>query len=270
MPAQLYHDCQAMIKCAYLVTVRMQQQFPDNPLYLFQLGTDRLEGLFSVLRTLTHNTNFDMLQCGERLSHATQISQLYQKHPEWKRASKCLQGSQDHMNPTSWVGSPSTSRCSPVLVKGQIRAYQFLSSTKLFSNSKLDYDAWSTEGFTMISPFGIVVGSSIDPDVLSEQEEQEEASQVTTVPENTESDDEVDIEDVLPVDGRAAKGFIEHEGRMVHKASVVQILFSSDPKSSDRLRRVRGMSKHTTSTLSSDVEDESLCIGDPCCTLART
>ena len=155
-----------------------------------------------------------------------------------------------------------------MLVKGRIHAYQFLSSTKLFSNSELDYDAWSTDGFTMIiSPFGIVVGSSIDPDVLSEQEE---ASQVTTVPENTESDDEVDIEDVLPVDSRAAKGFIEHEGRMVHKASVVRILFSSDPKSSDRLRRVRGMSKHTTSTLSSDVEDESLCIGDPCCTLART
>lgn len=108
IPAQLYHDCQALIKCAYLVTIRMQQQFPGHPLYLFQLGTDRLEGLFSVLRTLTHNANFDMLQCGERLSHATQISQLYQVHPEWKRAAKRLQGSQDHMNPTSWVGSTST------------------------------------------------------------------------------------------------------------------------------------------------------------------
>ena len=47
-------------------------------------------------------------------------------------------------------------------------------------------------------------------------------------------------------------------------------MFSSDPKSSDRLRRVRGMSKHGTNMLSGDVEDDSLCVGDPCCTLVHT
>lgn len=203
----------------------MQQQFPGHPLYLFQLGTDRLEGLFSVLRTLTHNANFDMLQCGERLSHATQISQLYQVHPEWKRAAKRLQGSQDHMNPTSWVGSTSTDvdviQC---WFRGRIHTYRFLISTMLFTNDELAYDGWSTMGFTMACPCGSVVGSSIDQDELSEPNELEE-EEASLVPSdntaNSESDNDIDIEDVLPVDGRVAKGFIEHEGRMVHKASVV-------------------------------------------------
>ena len=133
---------------------------------------------------------------------------------------------------------------------------------------------WSTMGFTMACPCGSVVGSSIDQDELSEPNELEEEEASLVPSDNTadsESDNDIDIEDVLPVDGRVAKGFIEHEGRMVHKASVVRILFSSDPKSSDRLRRVRGMSKHATSpNLSGDIEDECLCIGDPCCTLVRT
>lgn len=163
VPSQWYHDCQAMIKFAFFVTVRMQQQFTEYPLYLFQLGTDRLEGLFSILRTLTHNSNFDMLQCGERLSHAAQISHLYQKHPNWKRASKRLQGSQDHMNPSSWVGSP----CTDVDVvqcwfRGRSKAHKFLSDTEFFSNDELNYDALAKEGYTMMSPRGSIVGVHYD------------------------------------------------------------------------------------------------------------
>lgn len=72
---------------SYLFTVTLSLK---DQLKKLSYLTERLDGLFSVLHTLTHNSNFDMLQCGERLSHATQISQLYQKHPEWKRASKGL------------------------------------------------------------------------------------------------------------------------------------------------------------------------------------
>lgn len=125
------------------------------------------------------------------------------------------------MNPTSWIGSPSTDvdviQC---WFRDQICAYQFQSSTRLFTDDELhvDYDAWSTEGFTITCPCGLVIGSNNDPDEqLSEQEEK-----ATIVPsDNTESDEDIDIEDVLPVDGRVAKEFIEHEGQMVHKASVV-------------------------------------------------
>ena len=283
-----------MIKCAFFITVRMQQEFPDQPLYLFQLGTDRLEGLFSVLRTLTHNSNFDMLQCGERLSHATQISQLYQKHPDWKCPSKRLQGSQDHMNPSSWVGSSSTSDVDVVQCwfKGRIQAHRFLSATQLFSEDQLDYDTYFSTGCSMMSPCGSLVGVDLRSENENEDEtelgdsEQDDGEQDDSEQDDSErsdnqrseneqvivendTDEEIDIEDALPVSERAAVGFIQHEGRMMHKSSIVRILFSSDPKSHDRLRRVRGMSKHNSGTFSRNVEDECVVVGDPCCTLAR-
>jgi hypothetical protein len=110
MLSQLYHDIQATMRCSavkecYFTVVKVQQHMPQESLYLFQLGTDRLEALFAVLRTLTHNQNFDLLECGHRLSHATHLNQIYQRHPDWKKKAKRLEGSLDEMNPSSWIGS---------------------------------------------------------------------------------------------------------------------------------------------------------------------
>ena len=234
VPSQWYHDCQAMVKLAYIVTIRIKQNFADQPLYLFQLGTDRLEVLFSVLRTLTHNSNFDMLQCGERLAHATQIAQLYQKHPNWKRASKRLQGGEDHMNPASWVGSTSTKDVDVrhCWFRGRMRAFSVLYRTHLFTDDELDFDTWSSEGCSMMCPHGTVVGVQLDQD-NEEVVEEEDNEQGTSAVYEEDAGDEVDIEDVLPSDERGSNGFTQFEGRMVHKASVVRILFSSDPKSGD-------------------------------------
>lgn len=59
----------------------------------------------AALRTLTYNQNFDLLECGQRLSHATHLNQIYERHPDWKKKAKRLEGSLDEMNPTSWTGS---------------------------------------------------------------------------------------------------------------------------------------------------------------------
>ena len=227
--------------------------------------------MFRVLHILTHNSNFDMLQCGERLAHATQITQPYQKHPIWKRAFKRLQGSEDHMNPASWVGSTSTKHVDVwhCWFRGHMRAFSVLYRTHLFTDGELDFDAWSSEGCSMMCPHGTVVGVQLDQD--NEQVvEEEDNEQGTSAVYEEDAGDEADISDVLPSDERGSNGFMQFEGRMVHKAPVVRILFSSDPKSGDQLRRVRGRSKYNSSTFNGSTKDDCLLVGDPCGTLVRT
>ena len=99
----------------------------------------------------------------------------------------------------------------------------------------------------------------------SEEEEEEQIEEENTGSEDIE--EEIDLEDVLPFDGKE-EGFLQYQGNRVHKASIVRILFSLDPKSADRLRHVRGMSKHNSSALNGSTdEDDCLVVGDPCCTL---
>ena len=85
----------------------------------------------------------------------------------------------------------------------------------------------------MTCPRGVVIGSSI---AIRKNKRRKLlfTVAVSSYRKTSESDEDQDIaiEDALPVDGRVANGFVEHDGRMVHKASVVRILFSSDPKSS--------------------------------------
>ena len=116
MPSQLYHDIQVTVKDCSFTVVEIQQWKAQKPLYLFQLGTDRLEVLFGVLRTLTHNRNFDLLEHGPRLSHATHINQIYQHHPDWKQKAKRLKGSLDEMNPSLWKGNVTVADVDVVLV----------------------------------------------------------------------------------------------------------------------------------------------------------
>lgn len=102
--AQLYHDIQASVQDIFYTVAKGQLLHPSKALYLFQLGGDRLEELFGVHRTLTHDRNFKLLQAGERLGIASHITKIYEKHQQWQKSMQRLQGGQDHMNPVSWTG----------------------------------------------------------------------------------------------------------------------------------------------------------------------
>ena len=66
------------------------------------------------------------------------------------------------------------------------------------------------------------------------------------------------------------EAYVEVEGCITHKSSVVHLMFSGDPKSADRLRRVRGFSKHVgTVLLDGTSSADTLNVSDPICTLAR-
>ena len=50
------------------------------PLYLILLGTDPLELLFCLVRTLTHAQNCDMLELMDRLTICSQIEETFKRN----------------------------------------------------------------------------------------------------------------------------------------------------------------------------------------------
>ena len=97
---------QATVKSFFFATVHMQLEFPGGaPLYLFQLGTDLLENLFSVIRSLSPGTNVTFQQLCQRIDIADKITQIRSNHSEWDGGPRRLQATADHVNP----------RCVPCL-----------------------------------------------------------------------------------------------------------------------------------------------------------
>ena len=129
---------------------------------MFQLGDDRLEDLFGVLCTLTYDRNFDLLQAGEQLGIATHITQIFEKHPQWKQPMRRPQGGLDHINTTSWVGDCLV--CDVDIkecwMKGCFKRVEILSQPKQFTSSQYDFNQLAEEGTcTSISkPNGVLVG----------------------------------------------------------------------------------------------------------------
>ena len=57
--------------------------------------------------------------------------------------------------------------------------------------------------------------------------------------------------------------FFQVDGTPVYKASIVKSLFSSEPLSRDRLRKVRGMTKYTETSSPSESIETAIMPGDP-------
>ena len=104
VPGQLYHDIQQMVQGCYYACL-LQKKRGGGRMFLYQLGTDQLEKLFSLIRTITHARNCDSLEICHRLSHVGSIKLILQKHLTWKRFhSKRLVGSRDATSEKEWCG----------------------------------------------------------------------------------------------------------------------------------------------------------------------
>lgn len=102
IPGQLYHDLQATIRALFYVVLEAKVRCPDMKLYLWMIGTDGLENLFALVRTLTHASNVDAKEAIERFGAAIGVEQVYEKHPRWKKLSRRLNDSLDHTNTRHW------------------------------------------------------------------------------------------------------------------------------------------------------------------------
>ncbi|CAM9745592.1 unnamed protein product, partial [Sphacelaria rigidula] len=100
--SQSYHDIQAIVQGMIFVVQQAKQIWPGEKMYLWQVGSDSLENPFAVVRTLTHSRNVDLKELGERLGAAVAMRRVYSDHDSWKRVSRRLNGTLDHMNTTTW------------------------------------------------------------------------------------------------------------------------------------------------------------------------
>lgn len=123
MPSQLYVDIIIMIKNVFFCVAKAKVDQPTGQFWIILLGTDRLEVLFGILRTMVGNdANLDVLQLVQRLTGTTEVSTILAQYPEWDRAPRRLKlpplskdgfvvhQSVDHINPASWRGNVDVSR----------------------------------------------------------------------------------------------------------------------------------------------------------------
>ena len=118
IPTNLYIDIMIMIKNAIFCIAKAKVDDPDGEFWLILLGTDRLEELFGILRTMVGNdANLDILQLVSRLAGTTEVSNILGKYPQWDRSPRHLKlpamsrdsneipDSADHIKPASWRGN---------------------------------------------------------------------------------------------------------------------------------------------------------------------
>lgn len=166
MTGQLYHDLQATIRGIFFVVLKVQEHCPAMPVFLWQIGTDALENLFAVVRTLTHASNVDGKELGDRLGAAVALEEIYAKHSGWGKKSRRLAltvfGKIDHMNVRTWAEAGPAGSCDVRGVKvaacwneGRRIATSVLQDHEEYTGvTQATFDGLKDKGITMFFPFG--------------------------------------------------------------------------------------------------------------------
>jgi hypothetical protein len=116
IPNNLFVDIGIMIKNVFICVAKAKVDHPFSPFFIVLLGTDRLESLFGILRTMVGNdTNLDILQLALRVTSTTEVSNILAKHPEWDKSPRRLRlptvsknmaeisSSADHTSPRAYA-----------------------------------------------------------------------------------------------------------------------------------------------------------------------
>lgn len=84
IPTNLFLDVMLIIKNAYFCLAKAITDNPEGSFWLILLGTDCLEELFGILRTMVGNdSNMDMTQMVSRLGSTTEVANILAKYPHW-------------------------------------------------------------------------------------------------------------------------------------------------------------------------------------------
>ncbi|KAF9784546.1 hypothetical protein BJ322DRAFT_1195332 [Thelephora terrestris] len=177
MTGALYADTQAIVKNIIFSLAKQQILDSTQNFYIILDGTDRLEQVFSDVRTQDHSRNFDLLQLSQKLATASTINSIFLRNPELNRGHRRLNLTNatgvDHVNPKSCLGNvisgsvniqalwvTAQNEANKVLVNyfGEQAATDF---NKLFRNPKTKAD--------LLRPEGKYVGTSTT-DSLAEYE----------------------------------------------------------------------------------------------------
>lgn len=294
LPNLLYADLAIMVKNVYFSVAKTKVLDPNSSLYIILLGTDRLETLFGILRTMVGNdTNADMLQLSTRLGHVNECANILARYPQWDRSPRRLRlptrdglhkGSHevDHVNVASWKGDVSVKNV--VLLTCWNAGLEVAADGDRALMERMQ-DLRSRPTVDILSPFGSLMvkldGIPEDDDMLQSALIMHETS---VIAEEDESAASLDVEDaaglLLMASGtRQNDPFIHVDGKKVHKATALKSLFMhmSHEGSTDRTQRVAGLDKYSIDTTypniyQSDLDaspENHVQIQDPAVTLIR-
>jgi hypothetical protein len=91
IPNALFIDIGIMVKNVFFCVAKAKADYPNQPFFIVLLGTDRLESIFGILRTMVGNdANLDILQLALRVTSTTEVSNILAKHPEWDKSPRRL------------------------------------------------------------------------------------------------------------------------------------------------------------------------------------
>ncbi|SJL10364.1 uncharacterized protein ARMOST_13750 [Armillaria ostoyae] len=286
MPSQLYLDVQIMIKNVFFCVAKAQVDDPEGRFWLVLLGTDRLEELFGIVRTMVgNNVNVDVLQLGERITSATEVSTILALYPHWDtpprrlklpaltRDGPVIHDHVDHLKPASWKGDIRVSSVDLQTCWLMGRRAVELAHPPL----KIILDNMGP-AVDMLCPFGVdmvkVPRDEID-DTLELDDDSLDDSPSFPVQDLEDATSEEEEEDDASCDTRTKyQPCFELDGKQVHKAWFLKHTFPWKLNSTDRLKRVQNAPRHamnqdTHLTVESEAEEDVLTVDSTVTTLIR-
>jgi hypothetical protein len=273
---------------------------PNDDFYIILLGTDRLEELFGILRTMVGNdANLDILQLVSRLAGTTEVANILAKYPQWDRTprrlklpalsrdSKELPGSVDHIKPASWRGNVRVADVS--LQTSWARGRQLVEEECPLLSSVLA-DVESDPSVDMLAPLGtLLVTVPLSQDDVDESLDHGLTETTATPPNSSAASTRIDVEDAFiqqAVSDEIASeknlmqqiinDKIKINGKDIPKAKALSMYskFRKSVSSTDRLKRVQAVERYAASLPSEkkpelgDVENRrAVMVSDPIATL---
>lgn len=261
----LYADTQSVIKNIVITIARLQVIDPTLAFYILLEGTDRLEQLFSTVRTVDHARNFDIEQLCGKLGVAALVDAIFQRHPDLdrghRRLSLAFAMGIDHVNPVSWRGNVCVGNVdlSTLWVKAAAQANDILVAN-FGSSAAVDFSGiFSKPDHDLLRPNGEYIGYRVTPNDARSEEEPTDINRGSSsndgyYGETVAPDDSpigLDVDDFLPdtVAGMedqvlppAFSHSLEINGKTYLKSSIVASLCSQrSKKATMRTLRVQGV-----------------------------
>ena len=167
IPSPLFIDISIMVKNAFFCVAKAKVDHPNEPFFLALLGTDRLESLFGILRTMVGNdANLDLLQLSLRITSTTEVSSILAKHPQWDKGPRRLRlptvsksfdeltNSVDHIGPRSYL-RPEKLYPSGLTLATPWKRGRYLLEDKYLWIKPILQSISSTENASILTPYGI-------------------------------------------------------------------------------------------------------------------
>lgn len=278
LPSVLHFDLMSFVVAAFTLVNMHQKYFPTNKFYLFLLGDDRLELLFSNIRTIQHGLSLDCIQLQDRIESALTIEKVFLKYSDWRSTSRRISEG-DYINAEMISGSCDVRSLSLTLLwtKGANDAITFLEKLDPSLVGTINWNELHSQNINIVEPFGPNAPKIYTDDEPTNSSHESSAPDAQSSLNNVFSspvssvgqgiigmhEDVVDssilsqqLEDYVDEASASASYFnpyiIDKQGIRLHKSTLCNTHINNIngifTRSNDRLRAISGQDKHSSSS----------------------